>query len=168
MAPIDKKARIYMLGDFMKGRDKVIHDPFDVSSVECVGRLNSDTVSLQEDLNSFRICFERLYIACEDFYFHVNEKRLCWPWTASLCCRFVDVMRTNKTRIFLHKLHDPCTSRMTKCNKSDVRERFVDSSEWRFVEGLRMNVPQCLLTIRHKNERRWNVQATRSSPSRLA
>lgn len=31
MAPEDKKARIYMLGDFMKGRDKAIHDPFDVS-----------------------------------------------------------------------------------------------------------------------------------------
>lgn len=33
MAPIDKKARLYMLGDFMKGREKVIQDPYDVSRV---------------------------------------------------------------------------------------------------------------------------------------
>lgn len=39
---------------------------------------------LQEDLNTFRICFERIYIACEDFYFHINERRLCWPWTSPL------------------------------------------------------------------------------------
>lgn len=31
MAPEDKKARIYLLGDFMKGKDKVIHDPYGVS-----------------------------------------------------------------------------------------------------------------------------------------
>lgn len=77
MAPIDKKARIYMLGDFMKGRDKVIADPFDVS--RSIGKTNrfNDAFHSQEDLNTFRICFERLYIACEDFYFHINEKRLC-------------------------------------------------------------------------------------------
>ncbi|CRK86556.1 CLUMA_CG000200, isoform A [Clunio marinus] len=57
MAPKDKKARLFMLGDFIKGRDKIICSPSD------------------EDYNAFRICFERLYIACEEFYFHVNEKR---------------------------------------------------------------------------------------------
>lgn len=31
IAPDDKKAKIYMLGDFMKGRLKIIEDPFDVS-----------------------------------------------------------------------------------------------------------------------------------------
>lgn len=33
-------------------------------------------VHSQEDMNIFRICFERLHIACENFYFHINEKRL--------------------------------------------------------------------------------------------
>lgn len=31
MAPIDKKARIHMLGDFIQGREKIIEDPFYVS-----------------------------------------------------------------------------------------------------------------------------------------
>ena len=31
MAPEGKKARIYMLGDFIKGRVKAIVDPYDVS-----------------------------------------------------------------------------------------------------------------------------------------
>lgn len=31
MAPADKKARLYMLGDFMKGKEKVLHDPYGVS-----------------------------------------------------------------------------------------------------------------------------------------
>lgn len=28
----EKKAKVYMLGDFMKGREKVIEDPYDVSA----------------------------------------------------------------------------------------------------------------------------------------
>ncbi|CAG9797017.1 unnamed protein product [Chironomus riparius] len=59
MAPIDKKSRLHMLGDFIQGREKNIEDPF------------------YDDMNTFRICFERLYVACENFFFHVNEKRLC-------------------------------------------------------------------------------------------
>jgi hypothetical protein len=31
MAPIDKRARIHMLGDFIQGREKIIEDPFYVS-----------------------------------------------------------------------------------------------------------------------------------------
>lgn len=31
MAPADKKARLYMLGDFIKGTNKVIVDPYNVS-----------------------------------------------------------------------------------------------------------------------------------------
>lgn len=40
MAPVDKKARIYMLGDFMKGKDKVIHDPYGVSWINVKAKLN--------------------------------------------------------------------------------------------------------------------------------
>lgn len=31
MAPIDKKARIHMLGEFIQGREKIIEDPYYVS-----------------------------------------------------------------------------------------------------------------------------------------
>lgn len=31
MAPIDKKARLHMLGEFIQGREKIIEDPFYVS-----------------------------------------------------------------------------------------------------------------------------------------
>lgn len=46
----------------------------------------------QEDLNSFRFCFERLYIACEDFYFHIQEKRLCWGPAAKVEKRFQQLL----------------------------------------------------------------------------
>lgn len=59
MAPMDKKARIHMIGDFIKGREKMVKDPI-----------------FDEGMNSFRICFEQLYIGCENFYFYINEKRL--------------------------------------------------------------------------------------------
>lgn len=33
MAPIDKKARIHMLGEFIQGREKIIEDPIYVSLI---------------------------------------------------------------------------------------------------------------------------------------
>lgn len=34
MAPTDKKTRIFMIGDFLKGRDKIITDPFEVCQIQ--------------------------------------------------------------------------------------------------------------------------------------
>lgn len=78
MAPEGKKARLYNLADFNKGRDKVIHDPYGVSFALISLGQTFDTFFFlrQDDLNAFRICFERLYVACEDFYFRINEKRV--------------------------------------------------------------------------------------------
>jgi hypothetical protein len=39
MAPEDKKARIHMLGEFIKGRVKAIEDPFDVSKLGDLAQL---------------------------------------------------------------------------------------------------------------------------------
>lgn len=33
MAPEDKRARLHMIGDFIKGRQNVIKDPYDVRSI---------------------------------------------------------------------------------------------------------------------------------------
>jgi hypothetical protein len=42
MAPEGKKARLYMLGDFMKGKQKVIEDPYEVSRATTIVRSNLD------------------------------------------------------------------------------------------------------------------------------
>lgn len=60
MAPEDKKARLHAIGDFIKGREKNVKDPF-----------------FDKGINSFRVAFEQLYVGCENFYYFVNERRMC-------------------------------------------------------------------------------------------
>lgn len=67
MAPEGKKARLYNLADFNKGRDKVIHDPYGVSFT---------LISLGQTFDTFfslvRMTWTPFAFASSDFTLHVK------------------------------------------------------------------------------------------------
>lgn len=99
-----------MLGDFMKGRDKVIKDPFDVSGLKapsfffslctiCSWLLSGGLEHVQDLLWATLHCMRRFLLSYqwEETLLTLNRV-LCFPFFFSL--RSVDVMKMNKSEYF--------------------------------------------------------------------
>lgn len=158
MAPEGKKARLYMLGDFMKGRQKVIEDPYEVSVARSRWSHSLQLLACRKTSTAFATASSASTLHARTSTFKSTrrdsadlEPRLLQP---SLRLSRVDVMKMNKTRISLHKFaktfrfccskhsaknfYSLCvrgkgaraSSRMTNRNKTKIRafERFVDCS----------------------------------------
>lgn len=125
MAPENKKARLYMLGDFIKGQNKEIKDPYNVSTFLFFGFTDRPT-----DTPQFGFYFQSFFILCAGRFKFISNLLwedvhcmrgflLSYQWKETLttlnlscCCfisfsrfsfflvAFVDVMKMNKNEYF--------------------------------------------------------------------